>query len=67
MNLHDILFVFARISQLFSLFSVCVHVCFIACFINNTLIKLLAIYCKSGNFCENFIFANGIKRHICDV
>ena len=24
-------------------------------------------YCKSGNFRENFIFANSIKRHICDV
>ena len=26
-----------------------------------------AQYCKSGNFRENFIFANCIKRHICDV
>ena len=24
-------------------------------------------YCKSGNFRENFIFANRVKRHICDV
>ena len=24
-------------------------------------------YCKFGNFCENFIFANSIQRHICDV
>ena len=24
-------------------------------------------YCKSRNFCENFIFANSFKRHICDV
>ena len=24
-------------------------------------------YCKSGNFRENFIFANGVKRHICNV
>ena len=24
-------------------------------------------YCKSGNFRENLIFANGVKRHICDV
>ena len=24
-------------------------------------------YCKSGNFGENFIFANSIKRHICDI
>ena len=23
-------------------------------------------YCKFGNFRENFIFANSIKRHICD-
>ena len=22
---------------------------------------------KSGNFRENFIFANSVKRHICDV
>ena len=25
------------------------------------------MYCKFGNFRENFIFANGVKRHICDV
>ena len=25
------------------------------------------MYCKFGNFCENFIFANSIKRHIWDV
>ena len=25
------------------------------------------VYCKSVNFCENFIFANSVKRHICDV
>ena len=24
-------------------------------------------YCKSGKFRENFIFANSVKRHICDV
>ena len=24
-------------------------------------------YCKSGNFRENFIFANSAKRHICEV
>ena len=24
-------------------------------------------YCKSGNFRENFIFANSIKIHICDA
>ena len=23
-------------------------------------------YCKFGNFRENFIFANNVKRHICD-
>ena len=23
-------------------------------------------YCKSGNFCENFIFANSVKRDTCD-
>ena len=25
------------------------------------------VYCKLGNFCEIFIFANSVKRHICDV
>ena len=24
-------------------------------------------YCKFGNFRENFIFANSVERHICDV
>ena len=24
-------------------------------------------YCKSGNFRETFIFANGVKRHICEA
>ena len=24
-------------------------------------------YCKFGNFRENFVFANGVKRHICDM
>ena len=24
-------------------------------------------YCKFENFRENYIFANGVKRHICDV
>ena len=24
-------------------------------------------YCKFENFLENFIFANSVKRHICDV
>ena len=24
-------------------------------------------YCKSGNIRENFIFANSVKRHICDA
>ena len=23
--------------------------------------------CKSGNFREHFIFANSVKRHVCDV
>ena len=27
----------------------------------------LSKYCKFGNFRENFIFANSIKRHICDI
>ena len=25
------------------------------------------MYCKLGNFGKNFTFANGVKRHICDV
>ena len=24
-------------------------------------------YCKFGHFSENFIFANSVKRHICDI
>ena len=24
-------------------------------------------YCKFGNFRENFIFANSVKRHICEL
>ena len=28
---------------------------------------LCTIYCRFGNFRENFIFANNIKRHISDV
>ena len=24
-------------------------------------------YCKVGNFDENFIFENSVKRHICDI
>ena len=30
-------------------------------------LSLIHIYCRSGNFRENFIFANSIKRHISDV
>ena len=25
------------------------------------------MYCKFGNFRDNFIFANSVKGHICDV
>ena len=28
---------------------------------------MLKYYCRFGNFRENFIFANSIKRHISDV
>ena len=28
---------------------------------------MLQKYCKSGNFRENFIFANSVKRQTCDV
>ena len=27
----------------------------------------LTYYCRFGNFRENFIFANSVKRHICDA
>ena len=27
----------------------------------------MKLYCKSGNFCENFIFAESVKRRICDT
>ena len=27
----------------------------------------VSTYCKSGNFRENFIFANSVKNHICDA
>ena len=30
-------------------------------------LPLILVYCKFGNFRENFIFANSVKRHICDV
>ena len=29
--------------------------------------QILESYCKIRNFCENFIFANSIKRHIYHV
>ena len=28
---------------------------------------MFSMYCKFGNFRENLIFANSVKRHICDV
>ena len=33
----------------------------------NKLLRCLSEYCRFGNFRENFIFANCIKRHISDV
>ena len=36
-------------------------------FQNKTSIILDHQYCEFGNFCENFIFANSVKRHICHV
>ena len=36
------------------------------CFAELWIIQHL-IYCKCGNFRENLIFANSVKRHICDV
>ena len=35
-------------------------------FLRENGLKVLLIYCKFGNFRENFIFANSIKRRICD-
>ena len=32
-----------------------------------TFIRGIFGYCKFGNFRENFIFENDIKRHICEV
>ena len=29
-------------------------------------VEQLKSYCKFGNFCKNFIFANSVKIHICD-
>ena len=34
--------------------------------IKSSAIYSFALYCKFGNFRENFIFANSVKRHICD-
>ena len=35
---------------------------------NQSLLNGISItICKFGNFLENFIFANSVKRHICDV
>ena len=27
----------------------------------------VVIYCKFGNFRDNFLFTNSVKRHICDI
>ena len=45
------------VDTLISSAKVCIKVC----------IKESPVYCKVGNFRENFIFANSIKRRICDV
>ena len=29
--------------------------------------KSIFIYCKLGNFRENFVLANSVKTHTCDV
>ena len=29
--------------------------------------RYVSPFCKSRNFCDNFIFANSVKRHICDA
>ena len=34
------------------------------CYIHQNLVPIPK-YCKLGNFRENFIFANSVKRHIC--
>ena len=39
-------------------------------FYNNTTYygnALYIVHCKSGNFRDNFIFENSVKRHICDA
>ena len=35
----------------------------LACCICHSVYK----FCKSGNFCQSFILANSVERHICDV
>ena len=30
-------------------------------------IKKMISYCKFGNFCENFIFKNSVRTHICHL
>ena len=33
----------------------------------HSVINIHRSYCKSGNFRKNFIFANSVKRHTCDI
>ena len=37
-----------------------------SCYLSRGLVRVCGIDCKSGNFCEHFIFANSVKRHICN-
>ena len=32
-----------------------------------SMLRISCGFCKFGNFCENHIFANSVKIHICDV
>ena len=34
---------------------------------NDVHLDLCYIYCKSGNFRQNFISTNSVKRQICDI
>ena len=40
---------------------------YFACVCFCVLADMISVYCKSGKFRVNFIFANSVKRHICDA
>ena len=46
----------------------CVTLVLLNTFMNTTLLpNFYPVYCKFGNFVENFIFANSFKTHICSI